>query len=146
MLARLIQKETGGDLFCIQTKKKYPAGYNKVIDQNHRELDEDYLPELKKKVKNMKQYDVVFLGYPIWAEDVPQAIKSFINEKKPPADREDKEADSISYRMFHWEFTVEQKEEVKRAMAVRVPKEVILSYFYPKTSVVRMMEIRRRYE
>lgn len=79
MLARLIQKETGGDLFCIQTKKKYPAGYNKVIDQNHRELDEDYLPELKKKVKNMKQYDVVFLGYPIWAEDVPQAIKSFIN-------------------------------------------------------------------
>lgn len=78
MLARLIQKETGGDLFRIQTKKKYPAGYNKVIDQNHKELDEDYLPELKKKVKKMKQYDVVFLGYPIWAEDTPQAIKSFI--------------------------------------------------------------------
>lgn len=67
-------------------------------------------------------------------------------EKKPPADRADKAADSISYRMFHWKFTVEQKEEVKRAMAVRVPKEVILSYFYPETSVVRMMEIRRRYE
>ena len=67
-------------------------------------------------------------------------------EKKLPAGREDKTADSISYRMFHWKFTVEQKEEVKRAMAVRVPKEVILSYFYPDTSVVRMMEIRRRYE
>lgn len=78
MLARLIQKETGGDLFRIQTKKKYPAGYNKVIDQNHKELDEDYLPELNKKVKKIKQYDVVFIGYPIWAEDVPQAIKSFI--------------------------------------------------------------------
>ena len=37
-------------------------------------------------------------------------------------------------------------EEVKQAMAVRVPKDVILSYFYPETSVVRMMEIRRRYE
>ncbi len=67
-------------------------------------------------------------------------------EKKPPAGREDKAADSISYRMFHWKFTVEQKEEVKRAMAVRVPKEVILSYFYPETPVARMMEIRRRYE
>lgn len=78
MLARLIQKETGGDLFRIQTKKKYPANYDKVIDQNHKELDENYLPELKKKVKNMKQYDVVFLGYPIWAEETPQAIKSFI--------------------------------------------------------------------
>lgn len=67
-------------------------------------------------------------------------------EKKPHVDREDKAADSISYRLFHWKFTVEQKEEVKRAMAVRVPKEVILSYFYPETSVVRMMEIRRWYE
>ena len=37
-------------------------------------------------------------------------------------------------------------EEVKQAMAVRVPKDVILSYFYPESSVVRMMEIRRRYE
>lgn len=63
-----------------------------------------------------------------------------------PEGRKNKAADSISYRMFHWKFTVEQKEEVKRAMAVRVPKEVILSYFYPETSVVRMMEIRRRYE
>ncbi len=41
---------------------------------------------------------------------------------------------------------MEQKEEMKRAMAVCVPKEVILSYFYLETSVVRMMEIRRRYE
>ena len=80
MLARLIQKETGGDLFRIQTKKKYPVSYDKVIDQNHKELDENYLPQLKKKVENMKQYDVVFIGYPIWAEDVPQAIKSFIKE------------------------------------------------------------------
>lgn len=67
-------------------------------------------------------------------------------KQQQPAGREDQAADSISYRMFHWKFTVEQKEELKRAMAVRVPKDVILSYFYPETSVVRMMEIRRRYE
>ncbi len=57
----------------------------------------------------------------------------------------DKE-DSISYRMLHYRFTMEQKEELKRAMVVKVPKEVILSYFYPETSVARMMEIRRQYE
>ena len=54
--------------------------------------------------------------------------------------------DSISYRMLHFRFSVEQKEELKRAMAVRVPKDVILSYFYPETPVARMMEIRHRYE
>lgn len=43
----------------------------------------------------------------------------------------------------------EQKDcynEVQRAMLVHVPKDVILSYFYPETSVAKMMEIRRRYE
>lgn len=68
------------------------------------------------------------------------------SRKIPSTDRRGKAEDSISYRLFHWKFSVEQKEEIKRAMAVRVPKEVILSYFYPETSVVRMMEIRRRYE
>ena len=63
----------------------------------------------------------------------------------PQESQTDKE-DSISYRMLHYRFTMEQKEELKRAMAVKVPKEVILSYFYPETSVARMMEIRRQYE
>lgn len=61
-------------------------------------------------------------------------------------ERTDNKEDSISYRMLHWHFTVEQKEELKRAMAVGVPKKVILSYFYPETSVAKMMEIRRQYE
>lgn len=78
MVARMIQKETGGDLFRIQTKKKYPANFDRLVDQNHQEMDDGYLPKLKKKVKKMKQYDVIFLGYPIWAMDAPQAIESFI--------------------------------------------------------------------
>ena len=60
--------------------------------------------------------------------------------------QEEGREDSISYRMLHWHFTMEQKEELKRAMAVGVPKNVILSYFYPEISVAKMMEIRREYE
>lgn len=78
MVAHLLQKETGGDLFRIQTKSKYPADFDKLVYQNHKELDDNYLPKLKKKVKKMKQYSVVFIGYPIWAQDTPQVIKSFI--------------------------------------------------------------------
>ena len=73
-VARMIQKETGGDLFRIQTKKKYPANFDRLVDKNHQEMDDGYLPKLKKKVKNMRQYDVIFLGYPIWAMDAPQVI------------------------------------------------------------------------
>lgn len=56
------------------------ANFDRLVDQNHQEMDDGYLPKLKKKVKNMKQYDVIFLGYPIWAMDAPQTIESFIRE------------------------------------------------------------------
>lgn len=78
MLARTIQKETGGDLFRIQTKSKYPSDFDRLVDKNHKELERGTLPKLKKKVKNIKNYDVIFIGYPIWASDAPQAIESFI--------------------------------------------------------------------
>ena len=54
--------------------------------------------------------------------------------------------ETILQRTLKYRFTMEQKEELRRALAVKVPKEVILSYFYPETSVARMMEIRRQYE
>ena len=54
--------------------------------------------------------------------------------------------DSIQNRMFRMHFTKEQLNEVQRAMLVHVPKDVILSYFYPETPVTKMMEIRRQYE
>lgn len=79
----------------------------------------------------------------------PAGNREFVAEQKaePHISKSvDSEKDSIPYRLFHWRFTVEQKEELKRAMDARVPKEVILSYFYPETSVVKMMEIRRQYE
>lgn len=43
-------------------------------------------------------------------------------------------------------FCKEQLSEVQRAMLVHMPKDVILSYFYPETPVTKMMEIRKRYE
>lgn len=59
---------------------------------------------------------------------------------------EQKSMDTVFYRMMHMPFTKEQKAEVKRAMDVKVPMEIILSYFYPETPVTQMMEYRRKYE
>lgn len=60
--------------------------------------------------------------------------------------RKEKSMDTVFYRMMHMPFTKEQKAEVKRAMDVKVPMEIILSYFYPETPVTQMMEYRRKYE
>ena len=66
--------------FEIQTIKPYPTDYSTVVDQAKRELKVDYRPELKGKLKNIKQYDVIFIGYPIWWSTYPQAVKEFLSQ------------------------------------------------------------------
>ena len=34
---------------------------------------------MKNKVKNLKDYDVVFVGYPIWHGDLPMAVYTFFD-------------------------------------------------------------------
>lgn len=48
-------------------------------NQNHAEQAAGTLPALKNRIENMDQYDIVFIGYPNWALDVPQAIRSFLS-------------------------------------------------------------------
>lgn len=79
-MARLIQAQTGGELHLIQTTDPYSTDFQEVVDQNHNEMDQDALPELKDSPLDMSAYDTVFIGYPIWATDAPRAVFSFLAE------------------------------------------------------------------
>lgn len=65
-VAKKIKKMTGGTIFRIQTKKKYPSDYDKMLDTAQKEQDENARPALKKKVKSIKKYDFVVIGYKKW--------------------------------------------------------------------------------
>ena len=75
-----ICKKVDGESFEIQTVKSYSTDYNTVVDQAKRELKADYRPELKSRLKNIKQYDVIFIGYPNWWGTYPQAVKVFLSQ------------------------------------------------------------------
>ena len=62
-LARMIQQKVGGDLHRIETKEAYPNDFNKVVDQNHKEMQNRTLPELKESNIDISKYDTVFIGY-----------------------------------------------------------------------------------
>ena len=79
-MASLIQKNTGGDLHLIQTEEPYPADYDATVSQNYREQQAGIIPKLKNVAENLDQYDIVFIGYPIWAMTIPQPIVSFVNQ------------------------------------------------------------------
>lgn len=79
-IARMIQQQTGGQLHRIETKETYPTDFDEVVDQNHNEMNNGILPELKESSLDISRYDTVFIGYPVWSMDAPQAVLSFLKE------------------------------------------------------------------
>ena len=79
-VARMIQENVGGDLHLIHTQEPYPTDFDELRDLNHSEMAEDYLPVLVESDLDISEYDTVFIGYPVWATEVPQAVLSFLNE------------------------------------------------------------------
>lgn len=79
-VAQMIQNYVGGDLHLIQTQEPYTTDFDELRDVNHTEMNEGYLPPLVESNLDMSRYDTVFIGYPVWATDVPQAVLSFLDE------------------------------------------------------------------
>ena len=79
-IADMIQQNTGGDLFSIQTSVVYPTDGGELIDYAAQEQDENARPELTSHIENLDQYDTIFVGYPNWWADLPMAVYSFFDE------------------------------------------------------------------
>lgn len=79
-VANLIQQTVGGDIHLIETVTPYTEDFDELRDVNHSEMAEDYLPALVESDLDISRYDTVFIGYPVWAAAVPQAVLSFLNE------------------------------------------------------------------
>lgn len=79
-VADMIQAQTGGTLFSIQTSVEYPGDGGALIDYAAEEQDKDARPELTSHIENLDDYDVIFIGYPTWWYDMPQALYSFFDE------------------------------------------------------------------
>lgn len=78
-LARDIQAETDGDLFLIQSKASYPVNFDDLVEQNHQEIGDDLFPPLV-HTPDTRQYDVIFVGYPVWANTIPRPVATFIRD------------------------------------------------------------------
>jgi flavodoxin len=78
--AECIQKATGGDMFVIKTVQTYPAVHNQLLDYAKREQEGNTRPRLAAQIVNIRGYDTIFLGYPIWWYDLPMPLYSFFDE------------------------------------------------------------------
>lgn len=78
IVAEMIADEVGADTFRIQTGNAYPESYDECTEAARQERDQGARPELTSTVANMDDYDVVYLGYPIWYGDMPMAVYTFL--------------------------------------------------------------------
>ena len=77
-VANQIKELTGADLFEIKTIKPYPTEYQPCIVVAKEEMEKNARPEIKGKVDNMAQYDVIFVGGPSWWHTAPMAVLTFL--------------------------------------------------------------------
>jgi flavodoxin len=79
-MAKQIQQQIGGDLFEITTVKLYPKDYNECVDVAEKEQQANARPALAAEVKNMADYDTVFVGHPKWCGTMPMALFTFLEK------------------------------------------------------------------
>lgn len=77
--ASLIQGNTGGALFRIQPEIPYSNRYNETVNRARQEQEGEVFPALQSNVENFQEYDIIFIGYPIWLDKTPAVINSFLN-------------------------------------------------------------------
>jgi len=77
-IAKLVQQETGGDLCEIEIATPYTGSYNDVVDQGQREVNSGFTPKLKPVSADLKKYDTVILGTPVWWYTYAPAMRTLL--------------------------------------------------------------------
>lgn len=65
---------------CEILKEEFGVQRAAVVDQGQREIDSGFCPELKPLTVDLKDYDTVVLGSPVWWYTFAPAVHSFLKE------------------------------------------------------------------
>lgn len=81
-IAGWIADETGASIYEIIPETPYTEddlNYNNSSSRaNQEQADSSARPAISGSVENIEQYDVIFLGYPIWHGQAPRIISTFL--------------------------------------------------------------------
>ena len=77
-LAQTISGQIDAETVKIVPTEAYPADYNKTANRAKSEQDQDARPAFQLDV-NPEEYDVIFIGYPVWWYHLPMIMQSFFD-------------------------------------------------------------------
>lgn len=79
-IAQYIQEATGADIFEVELTDPFSTDYNTVAQEYREDNRTGTNRKLKNKVENLSDYDIIFLGAPIWGGTRALPVKSFLLE------------------------------------------------------------------
>lgn len=73
-VAQQIAEYTGGTL--VEIERVTP--YENMNDEAEEEINSGIHPEITVTLENIEDYDTIFIGYPIWYNEAPMVIDTFL--------------------------------------------------------------------
>ena len=70
----------GSDIFKIEPVVLYPDKYDECTVVAKKEQRENARPAVKTHVADIRKYDLIYIGYPIWWGTMPQIMLTFLEE------------------------------------------------------------------
>ena len=79
-MANVIAEHTDSDIFRIEPETPYPTDHETLVDIASEEQEENARPAIDGNIGNLDDYDVIYVGYPIWWSDMPMILYTFFDE------------------------------------------------------------------
>ena len=79
-VAEELQKQLGADIESIEAVEPYSGNFQETIQRSGRERESGQTPAIKPLTKTLADYDVIFLGYPIWFGTYAMPIATLVKE------------------------------------------------------------------
>lgn len=81
-MARTIQSTLDCDMMEVVPETPYEDDYNAMLDRAQAELDaieQGNYPAITTSVESFEEYDIVFIGYPIWYSHMATPMQTFLH-------------------------------------------------------------------
>ena len=79
-VAEELQKQVGADIEAIEAVTPYSGNFQETIQRSQRERESGETPALKPLKSKIADYDIIFLGYPIWFGTYAMPITTLVKE------------------------------------------------------------------
>ncbi len=82
-VARQIQTTLDCDILEVEPQTPYEDDYNAMLERSQEELAairQGIYPAIKTTLENFDNYDIIFVGYPIWYSSMATPMQTFLHE------------------------------------------------------------------